>query len=203
MKKTFLLNSLLAFTLCAGSVAMSSCSKDKDEDPVENKDNGNNNESDVKTIVGEWSGIREDAEFNNTADVYVHFNFKADGTFEQTMPAWEEKNFGEYSISGDVVTFKLTSLEWLWDRGNGYDNVYDQYGCFWNPDKYDEDRKEYPNPFTQFTKEWPGRVNFSAKYSFDKEGNLLLETVSGEGAGFGLQLVYHKNPGFRPQRRVE
>lgn len=204
MKKTFFLNLILAFTLCASSVAMSSCSKDKDDDPIaENKDNGNNNESEKSTIVGEWSGIREKDEFNSSADVFVHFNFKADGTFEQTMPAWEEINYGEYSISGDIITFKLNSIEWLWDRGNGYDNAYDQYSCYWYPDRFDENRQKYSDPFAQFTKGWPGRVNFSAKFSFNKEGNLLLTSVSGEGAGFGLQLVYYKNPGFKPQRKAE
>lgn len=36
--------------------------------------------------------------------------------------------------------------------------------------------------------------------SCNKDGNLLFETVSGEGPGFGLELVYHKNPGFKPTK---
>ena len=80
----------------------------------------------------------------NNENVRIHFNFKADGTYEQIMPAWEEKNYGKYTVSGDLITFELTSLDWLWDRNNGYDNVYDQYGCFWNPDRYDENRTRYP-----------------------------------------------------------
>ena len=113
------------------------------------------------------------------------------------MPAWEEKNMGKYTISGDLITFELTSLEWLWDRNNGSDNVYDQYGCFWNPDKYDQNRTQYPDPFAQFCIAWPGRARFSAKFSFDKNGNLRLEPVS-EDSILGLSLVYHKNPGFKP-----
>lgn len=120
----------------------------------------------------------------------IHFNFKADGTFEQIMPAWEEKNKGKYTISGDLVSFELTSLEWLWDRNNGYDNVFDQYGCFWNPD-----------PFAQFCIAWPGRARFSAKFSFDKNGHLRLEPVS-EDSLLGLSLVYHKNPGFKPEPMI-
>ncbi|MCQ2234765.1 MAG: hypothetical protein MJZ24_08530 [Paludibacteraceae bacterium] len=42
MKKHFFLYPLLAFSLCAGTVTLSSCEKD-DDPAVENKDNGNNN----------------------------------------------------------------------------------------------------------------------------------------------------------------
>ena len=166
-----------------------------------------NKEGDPKTdgkIVGEWSGVPSDFQIpeGDKLDEYVrvHFKFKADGTYEQIMPAWEEINYGKYTIEGDLVSFELTSIAWLWDRKNGYDNVYDQYGCFWNPDKYDENRTQYPDPFAKFCEEWPGRAKFSAKYSFDKNGNLLFETVSGEGPGNGLELVYHKNPGFKPTK---
>lgn len=167
-----------------------------------------NKEGDPKTdgkIVGEWSGVPSDFQIPEGEQlddhVRVHFNFKADGTFEQIMPAWGEKDLGKYTVSGDLVTFELTSLEWLWDKSaDGWDNVYDQYGCFWNPDKYDENRTQYPDPFAKFCEEWPDRAKFSAKYSFDKNGNLLFETVSGEGPGFGLELVYHKNPGFKPTK---
>ena len=157
-------------------------------------------------IVGEWSGVPSDdfqiPEGDKLDDhVRVHFNFKANGTFEQIMPAWGEKDLGKYTVSGDLVTFELTSLEWLWDKSaDGYDNVYDQYGCFWNPDKYDENRTQYPDPFAKFCEGWPDRAKFSARYSFDKNGNLLFKTVSGEGPGFGLELVYHKNPGFKPTK---
>ena len=37
----------------------------------------------------------------------------------------------------------------------------------------------------------------SAKFSFDKDGHLLLEAVSGEPV-FGHRLVFHKTPGFKP-----
>ena len=167
-----------------------------------------NKEGDPKTdgkIVGEWSGVPSDFQIpeGDQLDDYVrvHFNFRADGTFEQIMPAWGEKDLGKYTVSGDLVTFELTSLEWLWDKSaDGYDNVYDQYGCFWDPDKYAENRTQYPDPFAKFCEGWPDRAKFSAKYSFDKNGNLLFDTVSGEGAGIGLELVYYKNPGFKPTK---
>lgn len=199
MKKHFILALMAAFA------AFSFCSCGDDEgDPTPN--GGNTDNKNEASIVGEWSGIMDGDSICDDF-VRVHFNFKADGTFEQIMPAWEEKDFGKYTVSGNVVTFKLTELSWLWPRDNGvttggYDNVYDQYGCYWNPSKYDENRTVYEDPFAQFAKGWPGRVDFSAKYSFDKNGNLHLESLTGEGAGFGLPLVYYKNPGFQPQPRL-
>lgn len=196
MKKFF----MLALTAMI-SFSFVGCGDDEPE--IATSDNNKGNKDEV-SLVGEWSGISEAEELNGDPyQVKVHFNFKADGTFEQIMPAWEEKDYGQYTVKGDVVTFKLTSLSWLWDRENGYDNVYDQYGCYWNPGKYDENRTVYEDPMAEYAKGWPGRVDFSAKYSFDKDGNLHFETVSGEGPDFGLQLVYHKNPGYKPQRRVE
>lgn len=151
------------------------------------------------SIVGEWSGIKEGDELNQ--DVFVHFNFKADGTYEQMMPAWGEIDYGKYTVSGDLITFELTGLDWLWDKtASGYDNVYDQYGCFWNPDKYDENRKQYADPFAQFCKSFPARANASATFSFDKDGHLLMKAKEGEIAGFGLDLIYHKNPGYKPKK---
>lgn len=151
-------------------------------------------------IVGEWSGVPEGVELNENSDVFIHFIFKADGTFEEIMPAWGDKYCGKYTVSGDLITFELTSLAWLWDKSaNGYDNVYDQYGCFWNPDKYDENRTQYPDPFAKFCEEFPDRAYGTATFSFDKDGHLLLKAKEGEIAGFGLQLVYHKNPGFKPK----
>ena len=179
MRKMFLM-------LASVAVLAISCAKQGDDPKQEN------------SIVGEWSGLQEGAELNENADVFIHFIFKADGTFEQIMPAWEEINYGKYTVSGDLITFELTSLDWLWDRHNGYDNVYDQYGCFWNPDKYDENRTQYPDPFAQFCIAWPDRARFSAKFSFDKNGHLLLEAVS-EDSILRMSLVYHKNPGFKPK----
>ena len=178
MRKMFLM-------LASVAVLAISCNKSGNDPEPEN------------AIVGEWSGVPDGDELNNEI-VRIHFNFKADGTFEQIMPAWEEINYGKYTVSGDLITFELTSLAWLWDRSeSGYDNVYDQYGCFWNPDKYDENRTQYPDPFAKFCEEWPSRARFSAKFSFDKNGNLRLEPVS-EDSILGLSLVYHKNPGFKP-----
>ena len=188
MKKIY----LLAFV----AVMAFSCAKSGNDPDAGKKD---------CQIVGEWSGVPSDFQIPEGEQlddcVRVHFNFKADGTFEQIMPAWGEKDLGKYTVSGDLVTFELTSLEWLWDKSaDGYDNVYDQYGCFWDPDKYAENRTQYPEPFAKFCEGWPDRAKFSAKYSFDKNGNLLFDTVSGEGAGIGLELVYYKNPGFKPTK---
>lgn len=179
MRKLFLM-------LASVAVLAISCNKSGNDPEPEN------------AIVGEWSGVPDGDELNNEI-VRIHFNFKADGTFEQIMPAWEEINYGKYTVSGDLITFELTSLAWLWDRSeSGYDNVYDQYGCFWNPDKYDENRTQYPDPFAKFCEEFPGRARGSAKFSFDKDGHLLLEAKEGEIAGFGRKLIYHKNPGYVP-----
>ena len=161
--------------------------------------NKSGNNPEPGAIVGEWSGIPEGCELNE--DVVVHFNFKADGTYEQMMRAWGEKDCGRYTVSGDLISFELTSLEWLWDKtDDGYDNIYDQYGCFWNPDKFDENRTQYPDPFAKFCEEFPDRAYGTATFSFDKDGHLLLEAKEGEIAGFGLQLIYHKNPGYKPEK---
>lgn len=40
----------------------------------------------------------------------------------------------------------------------------------------------------------------TATFSFDKDGHLLLEAKEGEIAGFGLQLIYHKSPGYKPEK---
>ena len=154
--------------------------------------NKSGNDPEPGAIVGEWSGVPEGYELNE--DVVVHFNFKADGTYEQMMRAWGEKDCGRYTVSGDLISFELTSLEWLWDKtDDGYDNIYDQYGCY-----KDENGTLYSNPFAKFCSKNPGRARGSAKFSFDKDGHLLLEAKEGEIAGFGRKLIYHKNPGFKP-----
>lgn len=191
MKKHLFFYALAAITLCAGSLLFTSCGED-DEEPAVNT---------TGSIIGEWSGIFEDEELNGDPyQVAVHFNFKEDGTFEQIMPHWEEKRCGKYTISGDIVTFKLTSLSWLWNRCNGYENVYDQYGCWW--EDYDNG-VVFPDPMAKYAEDWPDRTHFSAKYYFDKAGRLHLDPVTGEGAGYGLQLVYHKNPGFTVTKRED
>lgn len=77
MKKLFLL-------LASVAVLAISCEK-----------NGGDSKQD-QSIVGEWSGVPSDFQIpeGDKFDDYVrvHYNFKADGTFEQIMPAWEEIN---------------------------------------------------------------------------------------------------------------
>ena len=177
MRKMFLM-------LASVAVLAISCAKQGDDPKPEN------------SIIGEWSGLREGDELNENADVFMHFNFKADGTYEQIMPAWGEQDCGKYTVSGDLISFELTSLEWLWDKtDDGYDNIYDQYGCY-----KDENETLYSNPFAEFCKKYPGRARGSAKFSFDKDGHLLLKAKEGEIAGFGQQLIYHKNPGYKPEK---
>lgn len=183
----------LIMALMAAFAAFTFCSCGDDE--VEPKENEKNEVS----IVGEWSGIMDGDEVKNDF-VRVHFNFKANGTYEQTMPAWGEKDFGKYSVKGNVVTFELTSIRAIGDESiNGDLSFYDKYGCYYN---YETDTY-FENPFAEYAKRWPGRIHYSAKYSFDKKGNLHFETLSGEGPGFGLDLVYYKNPGFKPSFRAE
>ena len=117
----------------------------------------------------------------------------------------DKKCYGGQAFDANTTTIHFQIL----DKGSDWDfvadgyrpfivfNVYDQYGCFWNPDKYDENRTQYPDPFAKFCEEWPSRARFSAKFSFDKNGHLRLEPVS-EDSILGLSLIYHKNPGFKP-----
>lgn len=178
-----LMAAFAAFTFC-------SCGDDEVEKPQTNE----------TSIVGEWSGIRPGEELTASSDVYIHFNFKKNGTYEEIMPAWGEKDLGKYTISGNVITFVLTSIRAIGDdSADGDLSFYDKYGCYYDS----ETDTYYKDPLAQFKKGWPGRVNFSAKYTFDKNGNLHLEPISGEGAGMGLELVYHNNPGYKPYHGAE
>lgn len=162
-----------------------------------NKDDENGGGS---SIVGEWSGVRRIEDKGNNDAVMVHINIKADGTYEQIMPAWIQKRTGTYTVKDNVITFKVNSLEWLWDRGNGYKNAYDERGCWFVNDDWEKPEKErevYKDPMAQFRKNNPDESDYSEKFKIDSDGNLTFETISGAGVGVGLQLIYYKNPGYK------
>lgn len=172
MKKKFFYYFLLTFTLL--NVSLTSCGDDDDVD----LSSGGKKE---QTIVGQWSGVREVT--SPIEDVYMHWNFNADGTVEQIMEAWAEKRTGTYSDNkkGEVKVH-ITDISWLWDRENGYSDVFEQYG--------------YAD-FEAFKKDRPEEVDFTMEYSFNSDGTLRLSN-----SPFGLDLIYVKNPGYQPKKHI-
>ena len=172
MKKKFFYYFLLTFTLL--NVSLTSCGDDDDVD----LSSGDKKE---QTIVGQWSGVREVT--SPIEDVYMHWNFNADGTVEQIMEAWAEKRTGTYSDNkkGEVKVH-ITDISWLWDRENGYSDVFEQYG--------------YAD-FEAFKKDRPEEVDFTMEYSFNSDGTLRLSN-----SPFGLDLIYVKNPGYQPKKHI-
>lgn len=131
-------------------------------------------------IVGEWSGVREVT--SPVTDVRIHYNFKDDCTYEQIMEAWAQKRIGKYSVNGNTINMEVTSLEWLWDRDNGYNGVYDEAGV---------------KDFAEWKATNPDEATYTMTYSFEKDGTLRLQ-----GGPFGLDLIYVKNPGYQPQKHL-
>lgn len=171
MKKKFFYYCLLAFTLL--NVGLTSCG---DDDEASSGDNTK------QSIVGQWSGVREVT--NPIEDVYIHWNFKADGTVEQIMEAWAEKRTGTYSDDKKgKVKVHITDITWLWDRENGYSNVFEQYG--------------YAD-FEAFKEDRPEEVDFTMEYSFNSDGTLRLIN-----SPIGLdELIYVNDPGFQPRQHI-
>lgn len=134
----------------------------------------------TNSIVGEWSGVREVT--NPVTDVRVHYNFKADGTYEQIMEAWAQKRIGKYSVSGNTINMEVTSLEWLWDRENGYSGVYDEAGV---------------KNFAEWAAVNPDEAKYTMTYSLESDGTLRLH-----GGPLGLDLIYVKNPGYKPEKHL-
>ena len=180
MKKKFFYFSLLTLTLL--SVCLTSCGDDDQLSP----ETGDNQLPPQKeqSIVGQWSGVREVT--SPIEDVYVHSNFNADGTMEQIMEAWAEKRTGTYSDDKKgQVKVHITGISWLWDRNNGYKDVFDQYGC--------ADFEAYKNTH-------PGEVDFTMEYSFNSDGTLRLSKTP---FGFDqMNLIYVKNPGYQPHKHL-
>ena len=178
MKKKFFYFSLLTLTLL--SVCLTSCGDDDQLSP----ETGDNQLPPQKeqSIVGQWSGVREVT--SPIEDVYVHWNFNADGTMEQIMEAWAEKRTGTYSDNkkGEVKVL-ITDISWLWDRENGYSDVFDQYG--------------YAD-FEAFKKDRPEEVDFTMEYSFNSDGTLRLIN-----SPIGLDgLIYVNDPGYQPKKHI-
>ena len=171
MKKKFFYYCLLAFTLL--NVSLTSCG---DDDELSSGDKTK------QSIVGQWSGVREVT--SPIEDVYMHWNFNADGTVEQIMEAWAEKRTGTYSDDKQgKVKVHITDISWLWDRENGYSNVFEQYG--------------YAD-FEAFKKDRPEEVDFTMEYSFNSDGTLRLIN-----SPIGLdELIYVSNPGYQPKRHL-
>lgn len=134
----------------------------------------------TNSIVGEWSGVREVT--NPVTDVRIHYNFKADGSYEQIMEAWAQKRIGKYSVNGNTINMEVTSLEWLWDRENGYSGVYDEAGV---------------KNFAEWKATFPEEATYTMTYSLESDGTLRLH-----GGPLGLDLIYVKNPGYQPQKHL-
>lgn len=116
MKKKGFLFLLMASLLMA--TTFTSCEKE------------NNNDNKTFNIVGEWSGIGDDEAsiplaINSSVDeqVRIHFSFKADGTCSITMPAWDERRSGTYTLNGNKLDITITKLEWVLPLNNGYLDV--------------------------------------------------------------------------------
>ena len=173
MKKKFFYYCLLAFTLL--NVSLTSCG---DDDELSSGDKTK------QSIVGQWSGVREVT--SPIEDVYIHWNFKADGTVEQIMESWAEKRTGTYSDDQKgKVKVHITNISWLWDRNNGYKDVFDQYG--------------YAD-FEDFKNQHPRQVDFTMEYSFNSDGTLRLSKTP---FGFDqMNLIYVKNPGYQPHKHL-
>lgn len=162
MKKFFYAIAVLAIGLVAVS-----CEKD-DKKTEEN------------SIVGEWSNFRGGPEV--TEGVFVHLSIKPDGKFEMVMPAWIERRIGTYNVQGNRFSFKIDKLEWVINRGNGYVNVYDQYGCWFKNDDWelpDNQREKYDDPHAKWKEEWPDDAAGELEFSFDKSGNLIFKGDNG------------------------
>lgn len=110
----------------------------------------------------------------------------------------DDENGGGSSIVGEWsgvrgIEDKVNSLEWLWDRGNGYKNAYDERGCrFVNDDweKPEKEREVYNDPIAQFRKKNPDESDYSEKFKIDSDGNLTFETISGAVAAPVVKLQH-------------
>lgn len=160
MKKQF----LFLLTGLMACIAFNSC--EKEDDPQQDQPQ-------ETSLVGEWSTNR-DPNINKDSDipleaVVVHISFRSDGTYSMVMPAWIEQRNGTYTVDGDKVTLNVTSLQWVFDRQNGYTDVYNQYGV---------------TDIESWKREWPDEASYTSTYSI-KDGVLkFTEPI------FGLDLAF-------------
>lgn len=165
MKKYFFL--FLAALLSLSFVA---CSDDDD-----------NTEQQGQSIVGQWSGVHSLDEASN-GDVYMHYKFHKDGTFEMIMEAWAQHRLGKYTVSGNRITLEVEKIEWLWNRDNGYMGVLDESGY---------------ESFADWKNDRPEDWHMSATYEFDKDGILHINNAT-----FGLELVFFSDPNYVPKKHL-
>lgn len=144
-------------------------------------DDANEENGASKSIVGEWSGVRE----IGSTDIYVHYSFGKDGRFTVYMPAWGEVRGGTYSVKDGKVTLVVTALGYIGSDGKpDYDeSIYSA--------KYDREN------FEEWTKGWPEDVRCTSPYYFDKQGYLYLPETN---IGGGLDLTYFSDPDYVPYK---
>lgn len=169
MKKYFFL--FLAAFMSLGFVA---CSSDDDDD-------NNTEQQQGKSIIGQWSGVISLEEIGQ-GGVHMHYKFNQNGTFEMIMEAWAQHRLGKYTVKGNEITMEVETIEWLWDRGNGYANALEESGY----ESFDAWKKDRPE-------EW----SMKATYSFDKDGYLHIENAT-----FGLDLFFFSDPNYKPQKHI-
>lgn len=167
MKKYFFL--FLAAFLSLGFVA---CSGDDDDN--------NNEQQQGQSIIGQWSGCRPDDV--QRVDKYMHYKFNQDGTFEMIMEAWAQHRLGKYTVNGNEINMEVQTIEWLWDRENGYTDALDESGY---------------ESFAAWKADRPEEWNIKATYKFDKDGNLYLDNGT-----FNLDLVFFSDPNYVPKKHI-
>lgn len=171
MKKLLLMCAVALF-------AFSACTKPKEDDG-----------SKTPSVVGEWSGTRDSADREG---VRLHLSLKEDGSFAMIKEAWAQQRLGKYTVKDNVINVHIEKIEWLWDRGNGYEDAYDELGY-----KYDENHVAYPDPMAVFRKDKPEEADFNLTFSFDKDGILTFNEDI-----FGMNLFFFSNPDYKPTKHL-
>lgn len=181
--------SIFLCTVALALVALTACSSNKDEEEPKQE----------QSIIGSWS--LGDPNEGDIA-ISIHFNFKKDGTFDLFIPHWEEGRYGTYTVSGNTVSFKVTKLEWLWDRKNGYVNVYDQWECYYKGSISDENREKFEDPHAEWERKYPDECKFSAVFSF-KDGALIMSLKDGYCPGLdGDNESFYSHPNYVPKEEM-
>lgn len=145
----------------------------------EKENNGDDNHA--FSLVGEWSAIDADEAsipqvIDATVDemVRIHFSFKDDGTCTITMPAWDERRYGSYTVEGNKLSITITKLEWVLPRNNGYTDVYDQYGAI---------------DFADWCEKWADEAHLNLNVNPDEHNHVMLDYM-------GRDLIYFSHPEF-------
>lgn len=168
MKKYFFL-----FLAAMIGMTFAACSSDDDDNNTEQQQG--------QSIIGQWSGVTSLEEIGQ-GDVRMHYKFNQDGTFEMIMEAWAQHRLGKYTVKGNEITMEVETIDWLWNRDNGYLGVLDESGY----ESFDAWKKEQPE-------DW----HMKATYSFDKDGYLHIDNAT-----FGMQLFFFSDPNYVPQKHI-